>query len=199
LSVPTPEQTEGTITAAQAASGSPEILATVAQRFSTQDVLLASATPIRLEGGKVKVDVVLAGIGPIAAPLAGTRSYDGDIGETLDMVLRRAVEDISKSANDTWKNGNLLQFDRQTSLPVIVPLSGFDDWLAVRDKLTRSTPVRTYEVAAISKTEAALVLHFVGEQQQLEAVFQQNALVLSWASDHWILQSVVARPNSGSR
>jgi hypothetical protein len=115
------------------------------------------------------------------------------------MVLRRAVEDISKSANDSWKNGNLLQFDRQAALPVIVPLSGFEEWLAIRDRLTRSTPVRAYEVAALSKTEAALVLHYVGEQQQLESVFVQNGLVLSWASDHWILQSVATRPNAGTR
>ncbi len=199
LSVPSAEQTEGTVTAVQAAAGGPETLAAVAQRFNTQDVLLATATPIRLEGGKAKVDVVLAGIGPVAAPLAGTRSYDGEVGETLDMVLHRAVEDIARTANDTWKNGNLLQFDRQASLPVMVPLSGFDDWLAVRDKLTHSTPVRTYEVAALSKTEAALVLHFVGEQSQLESVFLQNGLVLSWASDHWILQSVVTRPTTGAR
>ena len=81
----------------------------------------------------------------------------------------------------------------------MVPLSGLDDWLAIRDRLTRSTPVRTYEVAAISKAEAALVLHYVGEQQQLESVFQQNGLVLSWASDHWILQSIVPKPNTGLR
>ncbi|HXP95300.1 MAG TPA: DUF2066 domain-containing protein [Telmatospirillum sp.] len=199
MSVPSPEQTEGTVTTAQAASGGGEILAAVGQRFNTQDVLLASATPVRLDGGKVKLDVALSGMGPVASPLNGSRSYDGDVGETLDMVMRRAVEDIAKSANDTWKNGNMLQFDRQTALPVIVPLQGFDDWLAVRDRLTRSTPVRTYEVAAISKAEAALILHFVGEQQQLESVFQQNGLVLSWASDHWILQSVATRPNTGFR
>jgi hypothetical protein len=199
LSVPSPEQLEGTVTAGQASTGSPEILAAVGQRFNTQDVLLAAATPVRLDGGKVKVDVVLTGIGPVAAPLIGTRSYDGDVGETLEMLLRRAVEDIAKSANDNWKTGNLLQFDRQASLPVMVPLTGFDDWLAVRDRLTRSTPVRAYEVAAISKTEAALVLHFVGEQPQLESVFLQNGLVLSWASDHWILQAVAAKPNTGAR
>ena len=199
LSVPSLEQTEGTVSAAQALSGGPEILATVAQRFNTQDVLLASAVPVRQDGGKMKVDVVLSGIGPVATPLNGPRSYDGDVGETLDMVLRRAVEDISKTANDNWKAGNLLQFDRQSALPVMVPLSGLDDWLAIRDRLTRSTPVRTYEVAAISKAEAALVLHYVGEQQQLESVFQQNGLVLSWASDHWILQSIVPKPNTGLR
>ncbi|WP_158240649.1 DUF2066 domain-containing protein [Telmatospirillum siberiense] len=199
LSVPTPEQIEGTVTTAQAAAGAPETLAAVGQRFNTQDVLLAVATPIRQDGGKVKVDVVLTGTGPVASPLAGSRSYDGEIGETLEMVLHRAVEDIAKIANDTWKSGNMLQFDKQANLPVMVPLAGFDDWLSVREKLTRSTPVRSYEVAALSKTEAALVLHFVGEQSQLESVFLQNGLVLSWASDHWILQPVASRPNTGTR
>lgn len=199
LIVPTPEQIEGTATAAQAASGNSETVAAVGQRFNTQDVLFAVATPVRQDGGKVKVDVVLAGTGTIATSLAGPRSYDGDVGETLEMLLRRAVEDIAKTANDAWKSGNMLQFDKQANLPVMVPLAGFDDWLSVRDKLTRSTPVRSYEVAALSKSEAALVLHYVGEQQQLESVFLQNGLVLSWASDHWILQSVASRPNTGVR
>ena len=94
---PVAEQTEGTLTAAQATAGDPEILAAVAQRFDTQDVVLASATPQRLDGGKVKVDVVLAGIGPVGSLFSGTHSYAGDIGEPLDMVLRRAVEDIAKT------------------------------------------------------------------------------------------------------
>ncbi|MDR3438445.1 DUF2066 domain-containing protein [Telmatospirillum sp.] len=197
--VPTAEQLDGVTTAQQAASAGPEVLAAVAQRFNTQDVLVAVATQQRLDGGKVKVDVVLTGTGPIGGGLAGTRSYDGQAGETLDMVLRRAVEDVAKTANDNWKGGNLLQFDHQASLAVMVPISGFEDWLAVRDRLTRSTPVRSYEVAAISRSEAALVLHYVGEQPQLEQVFAQNGLALSWASDHWILQTSAGRSNAGAR
>lgn len=199
LVVPAPDQTEGTVTAAQAAAGGPDVLASVGQRFNTQEVLIAVATPQRLDGGKVKVDVALAGTGPVGGSLSGARSYASEAGESLDAVLRRAVEDIAKAANDGWKSGNLLQFDRSASIAVMVPLSGFDEWLVVRDKLTRSTPVRAYEVAAISKAEAALVLHFVGDQQQLESVFMQNGLVLTWAADHWVLQNTGARPNTGAR
>ena len=199
LVAPSLEQTEGTLTAAQATVGGPEILTAVGQRFATQDVVLAEATPQRLDGGKVKVDVVLSGIGPVGSLFSGTHSYAGDIGEPLEMVLRRAVEDLAKTANDGWKSSNLLQFDRSASLAVTVPLTGLDDWLSVREKLTHSTPVRAYEVAALSKVEAALVLRYVGEQQQLEAVFVQNGLVLSWAADHWQLQNVTTRPTPGAR
>ncbi len=197
--VPSAEQLDGVANAQQAAAAGPEVLAAAGQRFNTQDVLIAVATPQHLDGGKLKMDVTLTATGPIAGGLGGARSYAGETGETVDMILRRAVEDIAKTANDNWKSGNLLQFDRQAALSVMVPIAGFEDWLAVRDRLNRSTPVRTYEVAAISRNEAALVLHYVGEQAQLESVFQQNGLVLSWASDHWILQTVAARPNAGAR
>ncbi|HIJ39116.1 MAG TPA: hypothetical protein HPP80_09495, partial [Rhodospirillaceae bacterium] len=122
------------------------------------------------------------------------RSISGELGETMDMVLRRGVEDLLRSLNDGWKNGNLLQFDHVASLAVMVPLSGFDDWLGLRDKLTRTTQVRSFEVAALSKAEAALVLHYVGEQAQLTQNFMQNGLVLSWAEDHWLLQTTQSKP-----
>jgi hypothetical protein len=191
--VPTAEQIEGTVTTAQAEAGGDDVLNAVAQRLNTQDVVIAVAKPQQLEGGKAKVDISLTGSGPIAGSLRGTRSYTGEAGESLDSLLRKAVEDIARGANDTWKGGNLLQFDRSASLNVVVPLSGLADWLAVRERLARSTPVRSYEVASLSKVEADLVLHFVGEQSQLESVFMQNGLVLTWAEDHWSLKTVPRR------
>jgi hypothetical protein len=197
--VPSAEQLEGVASASQAAGAGPEVLTALQQRFNTQDVLIVAATPQHVDGGRVKVDLQLVGSGPVAGALAGSRSFDGQAGEPLDMLLRRAVEDVARTANDTWKSGNLLQFDKQATLAVMVPISGFSDWLAVRDRLTRSTPVRSYEVAALSQNEAALVLHFVGEQQQLEQVFAQNGLVLSWATDHWVLQTTGNRSGAGMR
>ncbi len=193
------DQADGTVSAAQAAAGGPEVLAALGQRYNTQDLVIAVGQPQRLEGGKAKLDVTLFGSGPVGGLLNGTRSYAGEVGETMDLLLRRAVEDIAKTANDAWKGGNLLQYDRSASLAVLAPIGGFEDWLALRDKLTRSTPVRAYEVAALSRSEAALVLHYVGDQQQLEAIFMQNGLVLSWAEDHWLLQNAVARPGAGAR
>ncbi|MTJ79966.1 MAG: DUF2066 domain-containing protein, partial [Telmatospirillum sp.] len=148
LIVPSPEQLDGVVNAQQAAAGSPDVLALVAQRFNTQDVLLAQAQPQRQDGGKVHLSVVLAGTGAIAQGLSGTRTYDSQPGESPDALLRRAVEDIARTANESWKGGNLLQFDHQAALAVIVPIAGFEDWLSLRERLTRSTPVRSYEVAA---------------------------------------------------
>ena len=168
--------------------------AALQQRFNSQDLVVTMGLPQRIEGGLVKLDVTSHAFGPVGGVLEGSRSYQGEVGESLEMLLRRAAQDMAKTINDTWKNGNMLQFDRVASLAVMVPLGGFDEWLALRERLNRSTPVRAFEVAALSKNEGALVLHYVGDQQQLSQVLMQNGLVLSWADDHWQLQAVQARP-----
>jgi hypothetical protein len=141
----------------------------------------------------------MMGSGPVGGLVNGSKSYTGEAGEAAGAVMAKAVEDIAKGVNDAWKGGNMLQYDSSGSLAAVVPLSGLADWMAVRDKLARSTVVRSYEVAAISKSEAALVLHYVGDQKQLESVFNQNGLTLSWAEDHWILQPTLLRPGAGAR
>jgi hypothetical protein len=198
LIAPSPEQLGDVVTASQAAAGGSDVLAAVSERFNTQDVVIALATPVLLEG-RAKVDVVCEGTGPVGGLLQGSRTYTGEAGESLNAVLAKAVEDAAKTVNDAWKSGNLLRFDTTGSLAAVVPLSGLADWLAVREKLARSTVVRSYEVAALSKTEAALILHYVGDQTQLETVLMQNGLTLGWSEDHWVLQPTLAFPAAGAR
>ena len=112
LYVPTAEQTAGAVAPAQAATAGPDVLATIGQRFGTQDVVIAVAAPQPAVGGNAKLDVAVAGSGPVGGLLTGSRSYTAEPGETLDMLYRRAVADIAKTANDGWKSGNLLQYDR---------------------------------------------------------------------------------------
>lgn len=187
-------QPDPSLDAKTLASASPDALSALAQRFAPQDVILAVATPQQQEGGKAKIDVALYGQGPVGGLANGQRSYQGDNGEQLDAIARRAVEDIAKTVSDGWKSNNVLQFDRQSTLQITAPLpGGLTDWTLLRDKLVRSTPVRSFEVVSISRTEAHLVLHYAGEQPQLESIFQQNGLVLTWADDHWILQNTSNR------
>jgi hypothetical protein len=45
--------------------------------------------------------------------------------------------------------------------------SGLADWLALRDRLTRSPAVRQLEVVSISGRSAQLLLHYAGSPEQL--------------------------------
>jgi hypothetical protein len=195
LVVPTPPPAgQAPDDALQAAAAGPDVLAAFAARFEAQDLLAATGVVGRTDDGRATFDVVLAGAGPLASAVAGARNWQGEPGESLESVLRRAVVDIAASINEAYKRDNMLPAGDAESLSVMVPVGGLADWTQLRDRLTRTPAVRSWEVGAMSQTSASLILHFVGAQQQLEAALVQNGLVLSWADDHWVLQTAQAKP-----
>jgi len=186
---------QGDSVTAPLAAGNADALTAQAQRFTSNDVVVVIAQVQPQDGGKVSLTVSVATNGPIASLLDGpARTYVGETGETTDILLHRAVADLAKALDDGWKTSNVLSFDHQGTLSVTVPLAGLGDWLLVRDKLYRSTPVRAYEVESLNKTEANLILHFVGDQAQLETIFVQNGLVLTSLDDRWTLRNTIAAP-----
>jgi hypothetical protein len=135
-----------------------------------------------------------AGQAPDDALQAATAGPD-----ILAALMRRAVGEIAAAVNTAYKTDNAVPAGEASSLSVMVPLGGLSDWTALREKLTRTPAVRGWEVGAISRTSASLVLHYVGDQQQLEAALVQNGLVLSWAEDHWLLQVALTKPAAVSQ
>jgi len=188
LSVPPQQQLDGATGASLAAAG-PDQLADLAGRLNAADLLVVTAVPGKGENGLLKLDLTITGQGPLASRLSGQRGFGGDAGETQEQLLLRAANELARGLDEEWKTGNLLQYDKQGTLAALAPLSGFEEWLALRDRLNRATAVRSYDVAALSREEAALVLHYVGEQGQLESVLMQNGLVLTWEDEHWALRA----------
>ena len=188
LSVPQPNALNGMNGAALAAA-TPEQLGDLLPRLNSSDVLVVVAAPGKGDNGLLKLDLTITGHGALASRLSGQRGYGGDAGETQEQLLLRAANELARNLDDEWKGGNLLQYDKQGTLAAMAPLGGFEDWLTMRDRLSRATAVRSYDLAALSKTEAALVLHYVGEQAQLESMLMQNGLVLTWEDEHWALRS----------
>jgi hypothetical protein len=193
LTVPDPRLLDGANSGAALANAAPEQLAELAGRLNTADLLVINAAPGKGENGQLKLDLTLTGYGPLAGRLSGQRGYGGDAGETQEQLLLRAATEVARGLDDEWKTGNLLQYDKQGTLMALAPLTGFEDWLTLRDRLNRATAVRSFEVAALSKAEAALVLHYVGEQGQLESMLMQNGLVLTWEEEHWALRATGAK------
>jgi hypothetical protein len=189
LSVPDAKLLNGTAKGEALANASPDLLADLASRLNAADLLVVTATPGKGENGLLKLDLTLNGQGPLASRMSGQRGYGGDVGETQEQILLRAANELARGLDEEWKTGNLLQYDKQGTLMAMAPLSGFEDWLTVRDRLNRATAVRSYDVAALSRAEAALVLHYVGEQGQLESMLMQNGLVLTWEDEHWALRA----------
>ncbi|MBI3446926.1 MAG: DUF2066 domain-containing protein [Magnetospirillum sp.] len=184
LVVPTGEIADAqTLSVEKALSGDAESLSALGARFRTPDVLVMSAM---VNGAANTLEVTATGMPGVMKPF-DVKSYP--IGEAgLEMVLRRAAAETAQNLDDAYKQQNLLSFDRAASMPVMAPLKGLDDWLAVRERLGRVTLVRRWEIVSLSKEEAALLLHTVGDPEQVKATLAGAGLLLDWNNGFWVMR-----------
>lgn len=172
------------MSAEQALSGEAEALAALADLHRGTDVLIAAAG---LGAGGRQLDVVLHGSANAPKPF-DTVAYQAAEGETTDEMMLRAARDIQRAFEAVYKQPNLLQFDRAAKLSALVPLSGMQDWLTVRDTLGRVSQVRSWELISLSKAEAAVTLHILGDQEQVRQALARQGLRLDWADGYWVMK-----------
>jgi hypothetical protein len=124
------------IDAARAEAGDGAALDALARRYSAGAVLVTTAT---LEGdadlGQARLRVVSKQYRAAADPIVRIDSHVQQQGEDLIGLLERAAQTIDAALQAQWRRDNLLRFDQQNRLAARVPLSGIDQWVAVRRRL----------------------------------------------------------------
>lgn len=171
-----------------ATAGDIEGMAAIGERYGTSDVMVAVAEVKPGGDARPEVDVRLLVNGPSVPRPWDAQTFTATETETLETLLKRSAEETAAAIDEAYRSENLLQFNRAASLSAVVPIQGMADWMAVRERLGRVAAVRGYELVSISRGEAAVILHFVGDQQQLEATLAQNGLPLAWGNGLWIMQ-----------
>ncbi len=181
------------VTAEQATAHDPVALKAIAERYGAADVLVAVATLSPGPDGSQVVDVETHGFGP-TAPAGGSHHVDGRPGEAAEALFRSAAADVAAQLSETYKQksvagGGAAAGGPGGQVPALVPLNGMQDWLAVRDRLSRLPQVKRFEVISLNRHEAALMLHYAGEPAQLEAVLTQAGFELApGAGGAWTLR-----------
>jgi hypothetical protein len=179
-----PADTAG-IDATQALGNDPDRLDAIGRRFHTPDVMVAAAG---ISPNGTALDVALSGTPGIPKPFE-SRSFPIPEGTPVEAMLAKLAGDIAAGMETVYKQGNVLQFDRAATMSVLAPLSGLDDWLAVRERLTRVSQVRAYELVSLSKAEAALTLHIVGDQEQVKTALAAAGLSMEWTNGYWTMRA----------
>ncbi|MEW5727112.1 MAG: DUF2066 domain-containing protein [Pseudomonadota bacterium] len=171
--------------AEQALAGDPERMRALSEAHRGADVMVVAAG---IQPGGAGVDVLLHTSANAPKPFDSVAYRLAD-GESMEQLLARAARDIQRAIDTAYKQPNLLQFDRAASLSALVPLSGFEQWLGVRDALGRVPQVRRWELVSLSKAEAAVILHIVGDQEQVRGALARQGLTLDWADGYWTMRS----------
>jgi hypothetical protein len=184
LAVPTGDIADvATMTVDKALALDSEALGALATRFRTGDVVVALAA---VNAAGTGIDVGLSGAPGVLRPFE-VKSYplaEGDLNGTLLAI----VNDIAGGLDGAYKQQNLLSFDRAGTMGAIVSLRGLDDWLMVRDRLGRVPMIRRWEIVSLSREEAALVLHTVGEGEQIKTNLAASGLLVDWNDGYWTMR-----------
>ena len=147
----------------EALAGDDAALSELARRYGAARWAVAVARP-----GQDGVNVTLRR--PIGSEVETVRV---EAGQEPGAALVQAAERLAARFDDEWKrettavSASVAAGGPETQLSASAALSGFAEWLALRDRLTRSPAVRRLDVVSISGRGAQLVLHYVGSPEQL--------------------------------
>jgi Uncharacterized protein conserved in bacteria (DUF2066) len=169
------------IDAAKARAGNAAALAKIAQQNGAEEVIVALAVPRAASGGPTGspaglpggVDVTVrryrAGQ-PIDDHFDSVTANPGERGEQL---FRRAVGVIAGDIESGWKKAALPGYDQQGSLTAVLPITGLDDWVRVRERLAALPTIRKIGLVALSLQEATIEIEYLGSVDQLKAGLAQ--------------------------
>ncbi len=185
------------ITAEEAVQGAQAKLDALAKRYNAADSLVVIATP-SADGSSIDVAASRYGSGQL--PRTDVMRVAGTPGEPPDALFVRAVAEIESQIEQNWKQENLLRFDREETLSVTVPFTDLGQWIAVRKRLGEIVFVRTAELDSLSKAEAVVGLHYLGDLGQLKTALAQKDLDLTQNGAAWTLRltaTLAAPPATG--
>lgn len=173
------------ISAQDAIGTNPAPLDRIAQRYGAGAVTVAHATIATLGPPHVEITLTRRDIGTVADTVV-TR-VEALPAESIEQVLTRAVDAAIATIEESWKNQTVMRFDRGGILAVNVPLSALDHWINVRSRLSQIAVVERSDLILLSRDEALLNIHYIGEVSQLARALAQSDMTLRENEGVWTL------------
>ena len=188
LSVPLGDISDiAAIDAAKARAGDAEALAAIGKQNGAEDAIVALAAP-RGPGDKPSgLDILVRRYR--AGRLLDTHpeSLAANPGEAADAFFGRAVVAVATGIESGWKKEPVPHYDQQGSLTAVLPISGLDDWVKVRDRLAGVPTIRKVSLVALSRQEATIEIDYLGNIDQLKASLAGVSLDLVKGDPNWRL------------
>jgi len=165
-------------------------LLALAERYELRDALLARAVlDTEAGGGRPRLQVTLRLIGSAIASSPVQVVVIGESLEKLPELYGEAIDRVITRLEEDWKRENLLRLDSSDRVSARVPVQSLAHWVDVRRRLARLPIVKSVEVAALSRTDAQIVIEYFGDIVQLQGALGQMDLVLTERDGFWTLSA----------
>ena len=180
----------GSVGPIQALAAEARPLQTIAARYRVRDILVAHATLVQdLAANRPLVHVSLRHIGPSSGAVT-IETFTGESRDRVGALLAEAVQRTVERLEDDWKQYNYLRFDEPVRLSASFSLGTLSDWLEMRRRLGGAAVIQRVELASITRSDAQVVIHYLGGPDQLGLALAQRDIELVQEDGFWMLRLV---------
>lgn len=184
------------VTLEHAQSGDTKAFQALADRYGAGSVLVATA---RLEGAFGAEPPVLQLNGVWYRPGSQELTVVDRVAAAPDQaeadLFKEGARRLAAFVEEAWKEQNLLRFDSADTLTAVVPLQRLEDWVEVQRRLASIAFVQSSALLSLSRSEAKVLLRYIGDTEQLAVALAQSDLSLERNGTSWIL---TRRSDSGT-
>jgi hypothetical protein len=166
------------IDAAKARGADPTALAAIARRNGAEEAIVALATLRGTPSNPAGLDIAVRRYRAGQPVDAHADMVTANPGERPEQLFRRAAAQIAADIESGWKKGPLPRYDQQGRLTAVLPITGLEDWLRVRDRLAALSAIRNVSLVALSLQEATIEIEYLGSVDQLKANLAEAKLDL---------------------
>lgn len=166
------------INGAQAHSGDDQRLTAVARRYGVSGVYVAEAELETAAGAPTALHVSLIGYGGAAGEQTIVDSYAPNPGEDLNAFLQRIALAVTNEIEERWKGGQVLQFDHEATLTVVVNYDDISQWVGIRRRLDDLALIRRTDLVSLTRSQAVVDISYIGDDSQLRLALAQRDLAL---------------------
>jgi hypothetical protein len=99
-------------------------------------------------------------------------------GESLEDLLKRAVERVDSTLSEAWKGKVLIQYGSQDHMKAIVQVGDFETWRGIIQSLDNIAQIRSLNVESLAFEEARLSFDYYGGLEQLRVALGEQGLFL---------------------
>ena len=179
------------ISAEQAATGSEEQLALVAERYGASAVLVATASVnADAASGTRSLTISTRYFGGTSANRTSVRSFDYGETDTDDTVIGRAARQVAVQVEEDWKQENLIRFNSLNSLVADITISELRQWVEMRRRLGKIAFLQRWQLLSVSRRNATVRLNYYGDAEQLRIALAQRDLILEQGAVNWSLREL---------
>ena len=188
-----------TLSREQAIIGNDATLDAVAARYRTSGTLVAvaevSAEASALNEDSEPVDLINVLMTLTARhrdlPTEQTvLSYAGAPGEDLEDVLIAAAEAAAAAIQNIWKAANRVAFDSTTQITALVPVTGLQKWVGVKNLLEAVPLIERLDLQAMTRDRVQVTLVYAGDVGQFKLALAQKDLAITQQGGVWVIETL---------